>query len=90
MTHTLPEPRRVLDLTMADGALIRVRQHGNVDGPRIVMSHGNGMAMDFYYPFWGPLAEQFEIVLYDFRNHGWNPVHDTLDYLKCFILRRVE
>lgn len=76
MESPVPAPRKVVDLTMADGATIRVRQHGDPNGGRIVMSHGNGMAMDFYYPFWGPLTDRYEIILYDFRNHGWNPVHN--------------
>ncbi len=69
----LPSPLRVVDAEMADGARIFLRHFGNTAGPRLIMSHGNGLAMDFYYPFWGPLLERFELVLYDFRNHGWNP-----------------
>lgn len=26
-----------------------------------------------HYPFWGPLAERFELIAFDFRNHGSNP-----------------
>ena len=60
---------------MDDGALIRVRLHGNPDGLRLVLSHGNGFAADAYYPFWRPLAEHCEIVLFDIRNYGHNPFH---------------
>ena len=52
----VPEPRLAFDLTMADGAVIRVRRHGNPDGPRLVLSHGNGFAIDGYLPFWSELA----------------------------------
>lgn len=38
------------------------------------MSHANGFAVDAYYPFWRLLAEAFDIVVYDLRNHGWNSV----------------
>src|SRR5438046_2628896 len=41
-----------------DGAIIRIRQHGNPDGPRLVLSHGNGLAMAGYVPVWAPLAER--------------------------------
>ncbi len=70
---TIPTPLTRFDLTMSDGATIRVRQHGNVDGPRIFMSHGNGFAIDGYVAFWQPLAAQFELIIFDFRNHGHNP-----------------
>ena len=60
---------------MDDGAIIRIRQHGKPDGPRLVLSHGNGLAIDGYFPFWGPLRERYEVVVFDFRNHGHNPFH---------------
>jgi pimeloyl-ACP methyl ester carboxylesterase len=60
---------------MGDGAVIRVRRHGRTDGSlRLFLSNGNGFAIDGYYPFWGPLAERFEIVAFDVRNHGQNPL----------------
>jgi pimeloyl-ACP methyl ester carboxylesterase len=58
---------------MKDGAVIRIRQHGNPNGPRLALSHGNGLAIDGYLPFWGPLRERYELILFDFRNHGRNP-----------------
>jgi pimeloyl-ACP methyl ester carboxylesterase len=65
---------------MSDGATIRVRQHGNVDGPRVFMSHGNGFAIDGYVAFWQPLATQFELIIFDFRNHGHNPPSPAADH----------
>jgi pimeloyl-ACP methyl ester carboxylesterase len=58
---------------MGDGAIIRVRRHGRPDGVRLFVSNGNGFAVDGYYPFWGPLAERFEVIAFDVRNHGANP-----------------
>ena len=72
---SLPDPRRTIDLAMEDGAIVRVRRHGNPSGPRLVLAHGNGFAIDAYYPFWRLLCDRFEVVLYDQRNHGWNPRH---------------
>jgi pimeloyl-ACP methyl ester carboxylesterase len=72
MPQSLPTPRHTFDLSMDDGTIIRVRQHGNPDGVRLVISHGNGFAIDGYLPFWGPLQERFDLVLFDFRNHGQN------------------
>ncbi len=74
---TVPEPHKTFDLTMADGAVIRVRRHGNPDGPRLVLCHGNGFATDAYLPFWSLLADDYDLVLYDQRNHGQNPRHDV-------------
>src|SRR5258708_4498879 len=71
----LPEPLRTAEASMDDGAIIRVRQHGNPAGPRLALSHGNGLAIDGYYPFWSLLRDRYELILFDFRNHGQNPTH---------------
>ena len=74
MTAAIPSPSQSADLTMGDGAIVRVRRYARPDAVRLVISNGNGFAVDGYYPFWGPLAERFEIVLFDVRNHGQNPL----------------
>ena len=71
----VPKPHEVADLAMADGAVIRLRRHGNPEGPRLALSHGNGLASDAYLPFWSLLAQHYELVLFDMRNHGLNPLH---------------
>jgi len=75
-TLLIPRPLRTIDLTMSDGAVIRLRQYGHPGRPRLVLSHGNGLAINAYLPFWLPLAEKFELLLFDVRNHGENPPHD--------------
>ncbi len=67
----------VHDAIMDDGAAIRLRRHGNPAGPRLVLAHGNGFAIEAYYPFWRLLATDWDLVIYDQRNHGWNPAHDV-------------
>ena len=69
---SVPEPLAVNEATLDDGTVIMLRRHGNPDGTRIVLSHANGFATDAYYPFWSLLQDQFDLILYDFRNHGWN------------------
>src|SRR5213080_3484037 len=59
---------------MGDGAIVRVRRHGRRDGTRMFVSNGNGFAIDGYVPFWGPLAERFDVIAFDMRNHGANPL----------------
>jgi pimeloyl-ACP methyl ester carboxylesterase len=63
------------DLTMKDGAVIRLRRYGRPGATRIVLGHGNGLAINAYAPFWLPLAESYDLVAFDMRNHGENPLH---------------
>lgn len=71
----IPAPRRSFDAVMEDGAVVRLRQHGNPDGPRLVLGHGNGLAIDGYLPFWSKLLDRYEVLLFDVRNHGQSPPH---------------
>ena len=70
----IPEPLSIHDVRVDEGTLITLRRHGNPAGPRLVLSHGNGLAIDVYYPFWSLLAADFDLIIFDLRNHGWNPV----------------
>lgn len=69
---TVPEPRGSIGIEVTGGARIIVRRHGNPDGPRLILSHANGLAMALYYPFWSLLLGRFDLMLYDLRSHGWN------------------
>ncbi len=69
----VPEPLAVAEVRTADGTPIILRRHGTPGGPRLVLSHANGFSADTYFPFWSLLTDRFDVVLYDFRNHGWNP-----------------
>jgi pimeloyl-ACP methyl ester carboxylesterase len=71
----VPDPLAAADLAMADGAVIRLRRHGKPEGPRIALSHGNGLAIDAYLPFWSLLLAHYDVILFDQRNHGENPLH---------------
>ncbi|MGH6713975.1 MAG: alpha/beta fold hydrolase [Bradyrhizobium sp.] len=71
----IPEPDRVLPVVMRDGAEIRLRRFGDPRGTRLVLSHGNGLAINSYAPFWVPLIGQFDVIIFDVRNHGENPHH---------------
>ena len=73
MTIEVPLPIETFDLTMGDGAVIRVRRDGRPEGVRMFVSNGNGFAVDGYYPFWGPLTDRFEVIAFDVRSHGANP-----------------
>ena len=68
----MPEPRSTHEVRVDDDTFITLRRHGNPDGPRLVLGHGNGLAIDLYYPFWSLLADEFDLIIHDLRNHGWN------------------
>ncbi len=71
----VPEPDQVAAISMSDGATVVLRRYGVPDGPRLVLSHGNGLAIDAYLPFWQLLCAQYDLILFDVRNHGQNPLH---------------
>ena len=76
----IPPPLSTDSVQVDDGATIVLRRHGNPAGPRLVLSHGNGLAIDLYYPFWSLLAADFDLVVHDLRNHGWNEVGALEDH----------
>jgi pimeloyl-ACP methyl ester carboxylesterase len=77
---TIPKPHAVFEAVMEDGAIIRLRRHGVAGGPRLVLSHGNGLAIDGYFSFWGRLLDRYDVIVYDFRNHGQNQPHHPPDH----------
>ena len=58
----IPEPVSECEIRLDDHSVTMVRQHGNPAGPRLVLSHGNGLAIDLYLPFWSLLADDFELM----------------------------
>ena len=71
----IPEPLSLCEVELDDETVTVVRRHGNPDADlRLVLSHGNGLAIDLYYPFWSLLADDFDLIAFDLRNHGWNRV----------------
>lgn len=71
---TIPDPISVCQVRLDDQTVVPVRRHGNPSRPRLILSHANGLAIDLYYPFWSLLERDFDLLVYDLRNHGWNPV----------------
>ncbi len=55
-------------VTFGDGATTVVAVHGN--GPRVLVSHGNGFAAAAYRGFWSELAADHQVVVFDQRHHG--------------------
>ncbi len=91
MMLELPAPRSIFDITLDDGAIARIRRHGETSqAVRLFLSHGNGFAIDGYLPFWQPLLERFDVILFDYRNHGWNPPSDPAHHTYAQLARDVE
>jgi pimeloyl-ACP methyl ester carboxylesterase len=72
MQFEIPAPSMTFEVPLEDGARIRMRRHGNPDGVRLLVTHGNGFAADAYYPYWRHLLSKFDVLVFDFRNHGQN------------------
>lgn len=70
----IPEPVSVCEVRSDADTVITLRRYGNPAGPRLVLSHGNGFAIDLYYPFWSLLMDDYDLIIHDLRNHGWNKV----------------
>jgi pimeloyl-ACP methyl ester carboxylesterase len=86
--HVIEEPdirpRRIIDVSLPDGAIVRLRVYGR--GPRLVMSHGNGLAIEAYKPFWSRFVDRHEVVVFDFRHHGLgSPYQGPMQNWPCFI-----
>jgi pimeloyl-ACP methyl ester carboxylesterase len=63
----------IVEISIDGGAGLVLRRYANADKPRLLISHGNGFAIDGYQVFWRLLLPDFEIVTFDQRNHGRNP-----------------
>ena len=77
MPFEIPAPSQTFEVALDDGAAIRVRRHGNPDGARLLVTHGNGFAADAYYLYWRQFLENFDVVVFDFRNHGQSQAWQT-------------
>ena len=80
MEWQIPDPLATAKVPLVDGGSIILRRHGNPGGKRLVISHANGLSSDTYLPFWSLLAGQFDLIVYDLRNHGANPLGALIDH----------
>jgi pimeloyl-ACP methyl ester carboxylesterase len=64
----------IIEVPIEGGAGLVIRRHANPEKPRLLLSHGNGFAIDGYRALWKLFADDFELVLFDQRNHGRNPL----------------
>jgi pimeloyl-ACP methyl ester carboxylesterase len=94
MPFEIPAPSLTFEVPLDDGACIRMRRHGNPDGVRLLVTHGNGFAADAYYPYWRQLLPKFDVLVFDFRNHGQNvpvtPANHTYEQLVRDLERVVQ
>ncbi len=80
MTWKIPEPLSTLDVKLDSDTEISIRRHGRPEGARIVLTHGSGFAADLLCPFWTLLSDEYDVMIYDLRNHGRNRVGPKKDH----------
>lgn len=64
---------------LSDGGRVAIRRWGGVRPERIVLSHGNGLAIDGFHEFARELMEDFEVVVFDMRSHGQSGPGEVMD-----------
>jgi pimeloyl-ACP methyl ester carboxylesterase len=72
MRLEVPPSHETFEVALEDGARINVRRHGRAGGVRLFISHGNGFAIDGYLPYWQHFLADYDLIIFDFRNHGQN------------------
>jgi pimeloyl-ACP methyl ester carboxylesterase len=90
MSLTVPAPHAVIEVTNEDGVRFRVRRHGAAFGPRLMVSHGNGFAVDGYFNFWSRFLGRFDVVVFDMRSHGQNPRADPTHHDYAHMTRDLD
>ena len=90
VSAALPPPVRTIEVRLDEQVTIPVRRYGNPDAPRLLVSHGNGLAIDLYYPFWSLLLDDFDVIVFDLRNHGANPLGDLARHTLPNLCRDLE
>lgn len=90
MPFEIPAPSLTFEVPLEDGARIRMRRHGNPDGVRLLVTHGNGFAADAYYPYWRHLLSRFDVLVFDFRNHGQNVPVEPSNHTYAQLTRDLE
>jgi len=90
MHFEIPAPSMTFDVALEDGATIRMRRHGNPDGVRLLLTHGNGFAAEAYYPYWQHLLPRYDLLVFDFRNHGQNIPVEPSNHNYAQLSRDVE
>ena len=89
-SRILSRATSVSEAKLEGGVTVPVRRYGNPDGPRLLLSHGNGLAIDLYYPYWSLLLDDFDLILFDLRNHGANPLGEAAQHTIPTLARDLE
>jgi predicted alpha/beta hydrolase len=68
--NSFPKCRSIIYVICNDGIHLSARVYGKQNKPRIIISHGNGLASDGYRIYWEGLIDEFEVIILDLRGHG--------------------
>jgi pimeloyl-ACP methyl ester carboxylesterase len=74
-TAVAPAETHAFDVQLDNGATASVRVYGH--GPRLICSHGNGLAADAFQSFWRLFVDDYQTVVFDFRHHGRSSPYQT-------------
>jgi pimeloyl-ACP methyl ester carboxylesterase len=78
--------KHAFQIPLEDGATASVRVYGH--GPRVICSHGNGLAIDAFQSFWRLFTDDYETVVFDFRHHGLSsPYRDAIPHVWPQLIR---
>lgn len=67
-----------LTIACGDGVQSSAHVAGPAGVPRLVMIHGNGLAIGGYRRFWSLLTDAFQVVVFDMRGHGRSDAGSSL------------
>jgi pimeloyl-ACP methyl ester carboxylesterase len=91
MSAAVPQPHAQIEVRSDDGAVLRVRRHGDPRARvRLFVSHGNGFAIDGYVDFWSRFLADFDVVAFDMRSHGQNPRTDPAHHDYAHMLEDID
>jgi pimeloyl-ACP methyl ester carboxylesterase len=87
----IPHPQAVIDSVAADGSVLTLRRYGRANAAtRLFISHGNGFATDGYVQFWSRFLAGFDVVVFDMRNHGWNPPSEPANHDYAHMVQDID
>ncbi|KAF0836576.1 alpha/beta fold hydrolase [Nocardia caishijiensis] len=71
-------PHRVVPVTTADGAQLRVHVYGDDSAPTLVLIHGWACSIEYWNPQISAFADDYRVVAYDQRGHGESTLGSVL------------
>lgn len=68
------EPFPKCEVRLDDDSATTVRRHRNAEGLRLILSHGNGLAVDVGHLYLSLLSIEVDLFVNELWNHGLNAI----------------